>query len=128
MQNRRHTGRARPYVQTRSLPYAPTGMNAMTNCPACDASLSRSDRESGWCDGCGKKLPESMRHGVSRGLDRGSARESEESGGHGSTILAVLAVVVLLPLILLFLLGMGGQNVVGSLILRSVVVVVVSAV
>lgn len=104
----------------------------MKTCPACDAFLSRSDLESGWCDGCGKKLPESIRQGVYRDVDRAVARteryEAAESRASVlGTVLTILAILVIVPVIL-FAVVAGGPDFFVRLVLRIGIVVVISVV
>src|SRR5258707_780045 len=101
------------------------GGTAMKKCPACDIVLSRSDRETGWCDGWGKKLPASLWQSVSRDVDRAIREQARRSGRSASpsvsTIEAALTVVIAIPFLLFgtFLVATRGPNTTGLVLICS---------
>jgi hypothetical protein len=78
----------------------------MTSCHACDATLTAHETSAGWCDGCGKKLPESIRHAVRKALDqpgqtrKRAVKEKSDSPLPGVLwgVLGVFALILLVAL------------------------------
>lgn len=82
----------------------------MKTCPACDAVLFSSECRDGWCERCGKKLPESLRASVCRDVGRAERAAARPTGSGGGVGTAIVVTLVLLFFGVLFILAAASDG------------------